>query len=84
MQVKERKIRSDKKTRVNPSFDQDTHDRLKRLSIACDLSKTKMAEEIVKLAVNNPSIIDHLQGRFQASDTFRIIPILKDGKVYFD
>lgn len=78
-----RKERSDKKIRVNPSLDKDTHAKLKRLALACDIPKTKLAEEIIKLAVNNPSLIEHVQKKFNAADEFRVIPIVANGQVHY-
>jgi hypothetical protein len=83
MDLSEKKQRSDKKIRVNPSLDQDTHRKLKRLSLACDLPKTKLAEEIIKIAVNNPSLIEYIQKVYNASDEFRVVPIVDKGKIYF-
>lgn len=79
--LSEKKQRSDKKVRVNPSLDQDTHRKLKRLALACDLPKTKLAEELIKIAVNNPSLIDYIQKIYKGSDEFRVVPIVENGKV---
>lgn len=83
METKKRQERSDKKIRVNPSLDKDTHAKLKRLALACDLTKTGLAEEIIKIAVNNPSLIEHIQKIYNASDEFRVIPIVTNGKVHY-
>ncbi|WP_236645943.1 MULTISPECIES: hypothetical protein [Brevibacillus] len=38
-----RKVRSDKKIRVNPSLNIDTHGKLKKLALSCEMTKTKLA-----------------------------------------
>lgn len=77
-----RKVRSDKKTNVNPALDQDTHKKLKRLALACDVSKTSLAAEIIQIALNTPSFINYLQQLHEASD-FRVIPMKENGRITY-
>ncbi|GMA66269.1 hypothetical protein GCM10025859_67600 [Alicyclobacillus fastidiosus] len=77
-----RKVRSDKKIRVNPALDLDTHHKLKRLALACDMTKTALAEEILRLAVNSVSIISYLQEEHDA-DEFRVIPVNENGRLVY-
>lgn len=78
-----KKTRQDKKINVNPAIDQDTHAKLFKLAVSCNQTKTKMAELIIKMAVNNPSIIDFFQKQYNTDDHFRIVPIQKDGKIFY-
>ncbi|MFS0841335.1 hypothetical protein [Paenibacillus sp. 1P03SA] len=80
--AKARKTRSDKKTAVLVKLDADTHKKLKRLALACDLFKTPLAEEIIQLALNHPEIVNFFQQKYGA-DEFRIIPVTKDGRVEY-
>lgn len=78
-----RKVRSDKKVRVNASLDQDTHRKLKKLSISCDMTKTTLAAEIIKIAVNHTEIIKWLQDQYNKEEEYRIIPIkTSTGTIY--
>lgn len=78
-----RKTREDKKTRVNPSLDKDTHNKLKKLSISCDMTKTMLASEIIKFAVNNVEIVNFLQAKYNQDDNYRVIPIRNEGKTFY-
>ncbi|QAT68075.1 hypothetical protein EQZ20_24700 (plasmid) [Bacillus glycinifermentans] len=78
-----RKVRSDKKTRVNPSLNQDTHRKLKKLAISCDMTKTMLAAEIIEMAVNNESVIDWFQKKYNVDDAYRIIPVKIQGKIHY-
>ncbi len=53
VEERERKVSSNKKVNVNPAVDQDTHRKLKWLALACDVTKTTLAEGILQLAVNS-------------------------------
>lgn len=79
----ERKIRSDKKIRVNITTTQDTHEKLKRLSVSCDMSKTALAEDILRMALNHTEIIAWYQDQYNKNDQYRVIPIKENGKVYY-
>jgi hypothetical protein len=79
-----RKQRADKKIHVNPALDQDTHRKLVKLAISCGMTKTQLAEHLIKMAVNNPDIINHYQNLYNVDDQYRVTPILdKDGNVYY-
>ncbi len=77
------KFRSDKKIRVNASLDQDTHDKLKKLAISCDMTKTMLSAEIIELVVNHIDFIEFLQKKYNTQEQYRVIPVRKGGKIYY-
>lgn len=77
-----RKTRSDKKIRVNPPLDKETHELLCRLALACGLSKTGMAEQIISIAVRTEDFIHHLQD-INDADTFRVITIRAGNEIRY-
>ncbi|TXC75651.1 hypothetical protein FS935_23090 [Metabacillus litoralis] len=83
LRKKEDKVRSDKKIRVNASLDQDTHDKLKKLAISCDMTKTMLSAEIIKVVVNHIEFIDFLQKKYNKQEQYRVIPVRQDGKTYY-
>jgi len=83
LRKKKEKPHANKKIRVNASLDQDTHSKLKKLAIACDMTKTMMAYEIIRMAVNHTDIIDFLQTRYNQEEQYRVIPVRQDGKTYY-
>lgn len=80
--MKTRKTRSDKKIRVNPSLDQETHDMLCRLALACNMNKTTLAEQIISIAVRTEDFVHYLQN-INHADRFRIITARVNGKVQY-
>lgn len=80
----ERKTRSDKKHKVLPALDLDTHKKLKRLALACDTNKTQLAAEIIRVVVNHPDFIKWLQDKHKGPEEFRIIPVRQpDGSLKY-
>lgn len=78
-----KQTRSDKKTRVNASLDQDTHEKLKKLATSCDMTKTMLAAELLKMCVNHLDIIEFYQKKYNKNDQYRVIPVKRDGKVLY-
>lgn len=79
----ERKVRSDKKTRVNASLDEDTHRKLRKLSVSCNMTKTMLAAEIIELCVNHTEFIKFFQDKYNTEPDYRVIPVKVNGKVTF-
>jgi hypothetical protein len=82
----ERKIRSDKRTRVNPSLSQDDNEKLESLALACaNMPKTKLAGELINYCLNNPEIVNLFQQeKFPYKHSYlKVIPVLKDGKCIY-
>lgn len=81
--LREKQQRSDKKIRVNASLDNDTHQKLKKLATSCEMTKTMMAAELIKMCVNHLDIIEFYQKKYNKSDQYRIIPVKQDGKITY-
>lgn len=81
--LREKQTRSDKKIRVNASLDQETHDKLKKLATSCEMTKTMLAAELIKMCVNHFDIIDFYQQRYNKNDQYRVIPIKQEGNITY-
>ncbi len=80
---KTRKTRSDKKIRVAPSLDQETHQLLKQISKACDIPKTELANNIIFLMVRSPDFINYIQDKYNVNRNDRLIPIKDRDKIFY-
>lgn len=58
--------------RVGISPDNDTKTKLAKLSIACGMTPTRMANELVKLCLNNPNIINFVQCQHNKEPQYRV------------
>lgn len=79
----ERKTRSDKKIRVNATFNQIVHEKLDRLAAACGTTKTELAAHLVEMCLDNVDVINLVQERYKETARFRIIPSKLDGQLKF-
>jgi hypothetical protein len=80
---KPRKERKDKRERITVTIDEELHDKLKRLAFACDMSKTALSAEILRIVLNNENWINFLQDKFQADQKYRITPVRQGGKLIY-
>lgn len=78
-----RKVRSDKKVRVNSSLSQDTHDKLVMLATSCGMTKTSMQERIVEAVLNSPEWVNFFQDRYNKTGRYRITPMKENGKISY-
>ncbi|MBU8576398.1 hypothetical protein ACQKEX_14805 [Bacillus pumilus] len=78
-----RKERSDKKIRVNAALPKEVHDKLKKLAIACDKDKTPLAAEILEIALNNESVVNWFQTKYNKDEAYRIIVVKSNGNVHY-
>ncbi|MGM0867545.1 MAG: hypothetical protein ACQEWF_23115 [Bacillota bacterium] len=81
--LRQKQPRSGKKIRVNASLDNDTHEKLKKLSTSCEMTKTMMAAELIKMCVNHLDIIEFYQKKYNKIDQYRVIPVKQDGKITY-
>jgi len=75
--------RSDKKTRVNASLNEDTHQKLKKLAISCDMTKTMLAASLIESCVNHVDIIEYYQRLYNKDEQYRVVPINQDGNITY-
>lgn len=68
-----RKTRSDKKVKVLAGLTQDDHEKLQKLAISCNMTKTKLAEHMISLVLNSENHIDWYQKKYNKEDKYRVI-----------
>ncbi|UED78073.1 hypothetical protein [Brevibacillus sp. DP1.3A] len=75
-----RKVRSDKKVRVNSSLSKDTHDKLVMLATSCGMTKTTLAEIMINTCVNSQDYVKYIQDKHNKNPQYRVSPVIVDNK----
>lgn len=70
--------------RVGLTPDEDTRKKLVRLAVACGKHPTTMALDLVKLCLNTPNIIDHVQRINNADERYRVRYRVEGNAVIYD
>ncbi|MGG1442147.1 hypothetical protein ABE354_08810 [Brevibacillus laterosporus] len=81
--ARKRKVRSDKKHPVLSKLDFDTHDKLVKLAISCGMTKTKLAEFLINICLNNPETVRSLQDRYNTNKNYYVTPVLVQDKIEY-
>jgi flagellar basal body P-ring protein FlgI len=79
----QRKTLSDKKVRINVTTTEDTHRKLKKLAISCNMSKTALAEELLRMCLNHTDIIDWYQNMYNTEAEYRVIPVKQGNSIMY-
>lgn len=81
--VKGKSMGGKKVIRKSVSLNNDTHLKLKKLAVSCDMPLATLASLIIEMSVNSPSVIQTLQDKYNKEDHYRIIPVSINGKVQY-
>lgn len=49
----------------------------------CEMTKTMLAADLIKMCVNHIDIIDFYQQRYNKDDQYRVIPIKQNGNITY-
>lgn len=82
---KEKKVRSDKKIRICPYFDQELLQKLNRLARIVGVTDSQLLLEMAQICLEHPNIINYIQDKhgLKEDDPFRTHPTYIDGKLVF-
>jgi hypothetical protein len=85
IKIVNKKVRSDKKYRVQSFLTKDFDDRLNRVSRACNQSESRIVADILEYMLDNPQFLIWIQDKYKVSkdDPFRIIPQTVNGKLQY-
>lgn len=81
----QRKVRSDKKERIQIHTIADTKSKMNRLTRACNVSESELGNRILTYVVNHPDFVRWIQDQYKVpdNDPFRIIPVIENGKLIY-
>lgn len=81
--VRNRKVRSDKKHPILSKLDTDTHDKLVKLAISCGMTKTKLAEYLIGICLNSPDTVKAIQDKYNKTKKYYVSPVVVNNKVEY-
>ncbi|MEC1757354.1 hypothetical protein [Schinkia azotoformans] len=80
---KKRNEPNEERIRLNLTIDPDTHSKLKKMGISCEIPKSTMAYEFLKFCVNHEQIIEIFQNRYNENPQYKVVPIKQNGKIFY-
>lgn len=75
MQKTKRGVGEKRCVRVSCSMTNETHKKLKRLAVACDLPPATLLAIILESSVNSPAFVNALQDKYNKNPQYRVVPM---------
>jgi hypothetical protein len=70
--------------RVHLTPSDDAREKLIRLALACRKHPTTLANELVEMCLNHPSIVEHVQQKHRVEGKFKVVVRVENGKVMYE
>jgi hypothetical protein len=64
---------------INNEYDR----KLSRLSISCDMSKSEMSDQLLRIALDSPNVIDWLQEQYNKVEEYKVHPLKINNRVHY-
>lgn len=69
--------------RFSISINNEYNKKLSMLATSCDMTKSEMADQLLRIALDSPSVIEWLQDKFNKVEQYRVKPLTINNKVVY-
>ena len=69
--------------RFNISINNVDHRKLSSLSTSCGMSKSEMTNQLLRIALDSPNVIEWLQEQYNRVEEYKIHPLKINNKVHY-
>jgi hypothetical protein len=64
---------------INNEYDR----KLSRLSTSCGMSKSEMTDQLLRIALDSPNVIEWLQEQFNKVEEYKVHPLKINNKIHY-
>lgn len=64
---------------INNEYDR----KISKLSTSCDMSKSEMADQLLRIALDSPNVIDWLQEQYNRVEDYKVRPLKINNKIHY-
>lgn len=64
---------------INDEYDQ----KLSKLSLACDMSKSDMTDHLLRIALDSPNVVEWLQDKYNKVEEYRVRPLKINNRIHY-
>ena len=57
--------------------------KLSRLSTSCGMTKSEMSDQLLRMALDSPNVIEWLQNQYNKVEEYKVRPTVINNKVYY-
>jgi hypothetical protein len=69
--------------RFSVSINNEYDRKLSRLSTSCEMSKSEMTDQLLRIALDSPNVIDWLQKHYNRIEEYKVQPLKINNKVHY-
>lgn len=81
--AKTRSLGGKRCSRFSISIENEYNKKLSKLATSCGMSKSAMADALLRVALNSPHIIEDFQDIYNKHEEYRIIPRIVNDEVHY-
>ncbi|TDK54750.1 ribbon-helix-helix protein, CopG family [Bacillus salipaludis] len=81
--AKERNLGGKRCVRFSISINNEYDRKLSKLAISCGMTKSEMSDQLLRIALDSPNVLDWLQQKFNKIEEYKVRPTVINNKVYY-
>lgn len=81
--AKERNLGGKRCIRFSISINNEYDRKLSRIATSCGMTKSEMSDQLLRIALDSPNVIEWLQNKFNKVEEYKVKPTLINNKVYY-
>ncbi|MFP3725772.1 hypothetical protein U8V72_11280 [Priestia filamentosa] len=82
--AKSRSLGGKRCVRFSISTPNEYDNKLSKLATSCGMTKSKMADTLLRLSLDSPSLIDEIQNLLNTNEQYRVRPLIINNRVVYD
>ena len=81
--ARERNLGNKRCVRFSISITNEYDRKLSRLSTSCGMTKSEMSDQLLRIALDSPNVIEWLQNQYNKVEEYKVRPTVINNKVYY-
>ncbi|WP_428911814.1 hypothetical protein [Niallia sp. Krafla_26] len=81
--VEKRGLGNNRNIRLSISINDEYDQKLSKLSLSCDLSKSQMTDQLLRIALDSPNVVEWLQEQYNTVEEYRVRPLMINNKIHY-
>ena len=81
--AKKRSLGGKRCVRFSISINNEYDRKLSRLSTSCGMTKSEMSDQLLRIALDSPNVLEWLQDQFNKVEEYKVRPTVINNKVYY-
>lgn len=81
--ARERSLGGKRCVRYSISINNEYNKKLSMLAVSCGMTKSEMSDQLLRIALDSPNVVNWLQDQFNKVEQYRVKPLIINNKVVY-